>query len=489
MQRGVEARPQAGTPAAHRRALPRLAPRGRVKRTADREMRVHRRQSLTAVRDQADEQKGRFPYNHRVHRFLRQSIECDPLPGQDADSGRHHLKAASDAAGARVTASGDPSLATHGIPLDERHERRQEMTARRQHPASLPCWVCRAGSARESRRAGPPEGRAPAGRIRPLAAAADRGEGGRAGRGVRAVERRRRLASPGWEPRAHHLPRPRAPCFQWFSTRSSDSGMRSARDGSRFPVISWTCSRAATVHGPQRPGRGQAQACWAAAEAASQLHRRIAPPHPTSLRPGQRLLPPVLDEEMVYTCAYYDTPDATLEQAQCAKFDHVCRKLMLRPGQQVIEAGCGWGTLALHMAREYGVKVRAFNISQEQIAYARERRARDGMDGMVSSCRTTTATSRAPAMRSSRWACWSTSESGTTRPSAASSPVPSSPRPRAHPQRRPQPPHPGQRMAGAADLPRQPSAQPARDDGDLRAVQLHPHRRREPPAPLRAYPR
>ena len=90
-----------------------------------------------------------------------------------------------------------------------------------------------------------------------------------------------------------------------------------------------------------------------------------------------------LDEEMVYTCAYYDTPDATLEQAQRAKFDHVCRKLMLRPGQRVIEAGCGWGTLALHMAREYGVKVRAFNISQEQVAYARERAAREGMDGMV----------------------------------------------------------------------------------------------------------
>ena len=90
-----------------------------------------------------------------------------------------------------------------------------------------------------------------------------------------------------------------------------------------------------------------------------------------------------LDEEMVYTCAYYDTPDATLEQAQRAKFDHVCRKLMLRPGQQVIEAGCGWGTLALHMAREYGVKVRAFNISQEQIAYARERAAREGMGGRV----------------------------------------------------------------------------------------------------------
>ena len=90
-----------------------------------------------------------------------------------------------------------------------------------------------------------------------------------------------------------------------------------------------------------------------------------------------------LDEQMVYTCAYYDTPEATLEQAQRAKMDHVCRKLMLRPGQHVIEAGCGWGSLALHMAREFGVRVRAFNISREQVAYARERASREGMDRMV----------------------------------------------------------------------------------------------------------
>ena len=90
-----------------------------------------------------------------------------------------------------------------------------------------------------------------------------------------------------------------------------------------------------------------------------------------------------LDEAMVYTCAYYDTPDASLEQAQRAKLDHVCRKLMLKPGQEVIEAGCGWGSLALHMAREYGVRVRAFNISKEQIAYARERASREALDGRV----------------------------------------------------------------------------------------------------------
>jgi cyclopropane-fatty-acyl-phospholipid synthase len=79
-----------------------------------------------------------------------------------------------------------------------------------------------------------------------------------------------------------------------------------------------------------------------------------------------------LDERLAYTCAYFPSPGMTLEAAQIAKMDHVCRKLRLRPGESVVEAGCGWGALALHMAARYGVKVRAFNISHEQIAYARD---------------------------------------------------------------------------------------------------------------------
>ena len=86
---------------------------------------------------------------------------------------------------------------------------------------------------------------------------------------------------------------------------------------------------------------------------------------------------------MAYTCAYYPTAAATLDEAQVAKMDHVCRKLRLQSGETVVEAGCGWGTLALHMARHYGVRVRAFNISREQIAYARERAARAGLSGQV----------------------------------------------------------------------------------------------------------
>ncbi len=90
-----------------------------------------------------------------------------------------------------------------------------------------------------------------------------------------------------------------------------------------------------------------------------------------------------LDEQMLYTCAYFPTPDATLEEAQAAKMDHVSRKVWLRPGETVVEAGCGWGALALHMAKHYGVQVKAFNISREQIRYARERARAEGMDGRV----------------------------------------------------------------------------------------------------------
>jgi cyclopropane-fatty-acyl-phospholipid synthase len=63
--------------------------------------------------------------------------------------------------------------------------------------------------------------------------------------------------------------------------------------------------------------------------------------------------------------------------------DYVCRKLCLRPGERVVEAGCGWGSLALHMAREYGVRVRAFNISAEQIAFAKKMARISGLEDQV----------------------------------------------------------------------------------------------------------
>jgi cyclopropane-fatty-acyl-phospholipid synthase len=90
-----------------------------------------------------------------------------------------------------------------------------------------------------------------------------------------------------------------------------------------------------------------------------------------------------LDRQMVYTCAWFPREDSTLEEAQTAKMELVCRKLWLRPGETVVEAGCGWGALALHMARHYGVRVKAFNISRAQIAFARERAMAEGLASQV----------------------------------------------------------------------------------------------------------
>lgn len=90
-----------------------------------------------------------------------------------------------------------------------------------------------------------------------------------------------------------------------------------------------------------------------------------------------------LDKELVYTCAYFPDPSMSLEEAQQAKMEYVCRKVRLRPGETVVEAGCGWGALALYMARHYGVSVRAFNISREQVAFARRRAQAEGLASRV----------------------------------------------------------------------------------------------------------
>jgi cyclopropane-fatty-acyl-phospholipid synthase len=90
-----------------------------------------------------------------------------------------------------------------------------------------------------------------------------------------------------------------------------------------------------------------------------------------------------LDEEMQYTCAYFATAAMSLEEAQRAKMDHVCRKLELKPGQTVVEAGFGWGSLARHMALHYGVQVKAYNISHQQVMHARTRAVAEGFADRV----------------------------------------------------------------------------------------------------------
>ncbi|MFJ7988778.1 class I SAM-dependent methyltransferase [Streptomyces sp. NPDC096351] len=93
----------------------------------------------------------------------------------------------------------------------------------------------------------------------------------------------------------------------------------------------------------------------------------------------------VLGPSMVYSCAYWasDGPDATLEDAQRDKLDLIARKLDLKEGDRLLDVGCGWGSMALHAAREYGARVVGITLSREQAAYARKRIAEEGLTDLV----------------------------------------------------------------------------------------------------------
>ncbi|MEU0969963.1 class I SAM-dependent methyltransferase [Streptomyces sp. NPDC005917] len=90
----------------------------------------------------------------------------------------------------------------------------------------------------------------------------------------------------------------------------------------------------------------------------------------------------VLGPSMVYSCAYWED-DGTLETAQRDKLELICRKLGLKPGQRLLDVGCGWGSMAVHAAREHGVSVVGVTLSQEQAAYARKRVADEGLTDRV----------------------------------------------------------------------------------------------------------
>jgi len=91
----------------------------------------------------------------------------------------------------------------------------------------------------------------------------------------------------------------------------------------------------------------------------------------------------VLGPSMTYTCALFPTEDATLEEAQYAKYDLVARKLDLQPGQRLLDLGCGWGGMVRHAAREYGVHAIGVTLSREQAAWASEKIKEEGLDHLA----------------------------------------------------------------------------------------------------------
>lgn len=89
----------------------------------------------------------------------------------------------------------------------------------------------------------------------------------------------------------------------------------------------------------------------------------------------------VLGPSMVYSCAYWPSPSTHLEAAQRAKLDLVCRKLRLRPGQRLLDVGCGWGAMVVHAVEHHGVEAVGVTLSEEQAALARKRVAEAGLTG------------------------------------------------------------------------------------------------------------
>lgn len=90
-----------------------------------------------------------------------------------------------------------------------------------------------------------------------------------------------------------------------------------------------------------------------------------------------------LDERMIYSCAYFETGEETIDAAQVAKLEHICRKLRLQPGERLLDIGCGWGGLILHAARNYGVRAVGITLSDNQYARATERIAEAGLADRV----------------------------------------------------------------------------------------------------------
>ena len=90
-----------------------------------------------------------------------------------------------------------------------------------------------------------------------------------------------------------------------------------------------------------------------------------------------------LDRAMVYSCGYFERADVQIDAAQQAKLEHICRKLLLKPGERFLDVGCGWGALVIHAARHHGVRAHGITLSSNQLELARARIAAAGLEERV----------------------------------------------------------------------------------------------------------
>ncbi len=128
-----------------------------------------------------------------------------------------------------------------------------------------------------------------------------------------------------------------------------------------------------------RKGKNPLQKLWRARNVATRARKNVA--HHYDI--GNDLYRLFLDDDLQYSCAYFTDPNNSLEQAQLDKKAHIAAKLMLEPGQHVLDIGCGWGGTALYLNRVTGVRVTGVTLSEQQLKVARERAAAAGVAGQV----------------------------------------------------------------------------------------------------------
>ncbi|MFF4158470.1 class I SAM-dependent methyltransferase [Streptomyces sp. NPDC001678] len=225
----------------------------------------------------------------------------------------------------------------------------------------------------------------------------DRSESGPPGTPVLIVRRRRALRRLLWKPGELGLARAWVAGdldvegdlyealgllagFFWERDEDADrpTGPKAVLRALRDPEVRSVGRELLRLAGPLPPPAPPAEEARRGSGPLHSLHRdRQAISHHYDV--GNAFYEHVLGPSMVYSCAYWEGPESTLEEAQRAKLDLVCRKLGLKPGMRLLDVGCGWGSMALHAAREYGVDVVAVTLSEEQAAYARKRAAGAGL--------------------------------------------------------------------------------------------------------------
>lgn len=161
------------------------------------------------------------------------------------------------------------------------------------------------------------------------------------------------------------------------------AGTLVVEEGSIYDLLSIVTRNAGDNHlGPvgklRRFGVGL-QRLWQQANPADRSRRNVAHHYDLS----EKLYDLFLDKDRQYSCAYFADPGMSLDQAQAAKKRHIIAKLLLKPGLKVLDIGCGWGGLALEIAKSADVQVKGITLSQEQLAIARRRAREAGLEHRV----------------------------------------------------------------------------------------------------------